>query len=111
MKFGALLRTSAGEVPELQELFTAYKQLKKHLKVIAGHYGPALCASASSRGWHPACADMALRLSAVAVALASPVPASVVAASIKTCIRHMTDPRHWVQALCWGELLGMPSAV
>ncbi len=33
MKFGALLRTSAGEVPELQELFTAYKQLKKHLKV------------------------------------------------------------------------------
>lgn len=35
MKFGALLRTSAGEVPELQELFTAYKQLKKHLKVSA----------------------------------------------------------------------------
>jgi hypothetical protein len=33
MKFGALLRTSAGEVPELQELFTAYKELKKHLKV------------------------------------------------------------------------------
>lgn len=33
MKFGALLRTSAGEVLELQELFTAYKQLKKHLKV------------------------------------------------------------------------------
>lgn len=34
MKFGALLRTSAGEVPELQELFSAYKQLKKYLKVI-----------------------------------------------------------------------------
>ncbi len=33
MKFGALLRTSAGEVEELQELFVAYKQLKKHLKV------------------------------------------------------------------------------
>ena len=33
MKFGALLRTSAGEIPEVQELFTAYKQLKKHVKV------------------------------------------------------------------------------
>ena len=32
MKFGALLRTSAREMPELQGLFNCYKQLKKRLK-------------------------------------------------------------------------------
>ena len=32
MKFGALLRTSAEDVPELQNLFLCYKQLKKKLK-------------------------------------------------------------------------------
>lgn len=32
MKFGALLRTSAEEMPELQGLFNCYKQLKKRLK-------------------------------------------------------------------------------
>lgn len=32
MKFGALLRSSALEVPELQSLFVCYKQLKKRLK-------------------------------------------------------------------------------
>lgn len=66
MKFGALLRTSAGEVPELQELFTAYKQLKKHLKVIAflpvaGHAFPRAERLGAS-AWVPrcgACADLA----------------------------------------------------
>lgn len=32
MKFGNLLRTSAEDVPELQNLFVCYKQLKKKLK-------------------------------------------------------------------------------
>lgn len=32
MKFGALLRSSALEVPELRGLFVCYKQLKKRLK-------------------------------------------------------------------------------
>lgn len=32
MKFGALLRTSAAETPELQSLFLRYKHLKKRLK-------------------------------------------------------------------------------
>jgi hypothetical protein len=32
MKFGALLRTSAQVMPELQGLFNCYKQLKKRLK-------------------------------------------------------------------------------
>ena len=32
MKFGALLRSSAQEMPELQGLFNCYKQLKKRLK-------------------------------------------------------------------------------
>ena len=32
MKFGALLRSSAMEVPELRGLFVCYKQLKKRLK-------------------------------------------------------------------------------
>ena len=34
MKFGALLRSSAQEVPELQGLFVCYKQLKKRLKLL-----------------------------------------------------------------------------
>ncbi|KAL0038339.1 hypothetical protein WJX77_002607 [Trebouxia sp. C0004] len=32
MKFGALLRNSAAELPELHQLFVSYKQLKKRLK-------------------------------------------------------------------------------
>lgn len=32
MKFGALLRHSAAELPELHQLFVSYKQLKKRLK-------------------------------------------------------------------------------
>jgi SPX domain protein involved in polyphosphate accumulation len=32
MKFGALLRNSAAETPELRSLFNCYKQLKKRLK-------------------------------------------------------------------------------
>lgn len=32
MKFGALLRNSAEELPELHQLFVSYKQLKKRLK-------------------------------------------------------------------------------
>lgn len=36
MKFGALLRNSSREVPELQGLFDCYKQLKKRLKRLPG---------------------------------------------------------------------------
>ena len=32
LKFGALLRNSAAELPELHQLFVSYKQLKKRLK-------------------------------------------------------------------------------
>lgn len=68
MKFGALLRTSAGEVPELQELFTAYKQLKKHLKrlpeknALAG--GAAAISEAEARALGATEADFVAALSA-----------------------------------------------
>lgn len=40
MKFGALLRNSAAETPELQSLFLCYKHLKKRLKRLPERQAP-----------------------------------------------------------------------
>ena len=48
MKFGALLRTSAEETPELAGLFVAYKQLKKKLKALPVAAGGGGAAAAGS---------------------------------------------------------------
>lgn len=34
MKFGRMLRDTAESIPDMQTLFCAYKELKKHLKKI-----------------------------------------------------------------------------
>ena len=44
MKFAALLRHSAEDLPELSELFRSYKQLKKRLKTL-----PQRCNSPAAR--------------------------------------------------------------
>lgn len=67
MKFGALLRTSAGEVTELQELFAAYKKLKKHLKRLpdkeALKGGSAAISPTEAEAWGATEADFVAALS------------------------------------------------
>ena len=54
MKFGALLRTSAEEVPELQQLYSCYKQLKKRLKLLPEKQELARQADRVAQGQRPA---------------------------------------------------------
>ena len=50
MKFGALLRSSAQVMPELQGLFNCYKQLKKRLKRLPERSGQPLAVEGLSNG-------------------------------------------------------------
>ena len=50
MKFGALLRSSAEVMPELQGLFNCYKQLKKRLKRLPERGGQAAAADPLLQG-------------------------------------------------------------
>eukprot|EP00193_Tetraselmis_chui_P008208 CAMPEP_0177765608 /NCGR_PEP_ID=MMETSP0491_2-20121128/8082_1 /TAXON_ID=63592 /ORGANISM="Tetraselmis chuii, Strain PLY429" /LENGTH=138 /DNA_ID=CAMNT_0019281967 /DNA_START=615 /DNA_END=1031 /DNA_ORIENTATION=+ len=48
MKFGRLLRDASAELPEMESLFSCYKQLKKQLKRINATNHPSGCDSISS---------------------------------------------------------------
>ncbi len=50
MKFGALLRSSAQVMPELQSLFNCYKQLKKRLKRLPERSGQPVAADGFLHG-------------------------------------------------------------